>query len=233
MNNGEFEKKIGYKFKDKALLEKALTHSSYCRENGVAARDSNERLEFLGDAFFDAVIGVALYKRLEKSNEGRLTKTRAAIVCEKSLAEVGSRLTIGSFINMGKGEEMSGGRNRESIIADAMEAVIGAIYLDGGYEEVYKFVSEQFADTVENALAGKLFKDYKSQIQEELQKRGKIITITYHLDKTEGPDHDKVFYVHLECNGETLGKGSGKSKKEAEQNAAKTALERGADTYVL
>lgn len=221
MNNGDFEKKIQYTFKNKELLNKALTHSSFCREYGTEGKNNNERLEFLGDAFFDAIISVELYKLLEKVDEGKLTKTRALIVCEKSLAQVARRLDIGAYLNMGKGEEHSGGRQRESILADAVEAVVGAIYLDGGFEEVFRFVSREFAQTIEDALAGRLFTDYKTQVQEVLQKRGKKVIISYHLDKEEGPDHDKTFYVHLTCNGRVLGCGSGKSKKEAEQNAAR------------
>lgn len=225
MNNLDFEQIIKYSFKDKTLLDKALTHSSYCREHGVDAKDNNERLEFLGDAFFDAVISVELYKRLEKVDEGKLTKTRALIVCEKSLASVAAGLHIGDYLNMGKGENQSGGRQRESILADAMEAIIGAIYLDGGYEEMAKFVGREFAHTIDDALAGKLFTDYKTQVQEVLQKRGQKTEISYVTDREEGPDHDKTFYVHLVCNGKTLGRGSGKSKKEAAQNAAKATLE--------
>ena len=221
MNNGDFEKKIQYIFKDKELLNKALTHSSFCREHGTEVKNNNERLEFLGDAFFDAIISVELYKLLEKVDEGKLTKTRDLIVCEKSLAQVARRLDIGAYLNMGKGEEHSGGRHRESILADAVEAVVGAIYLDGGFEEAFRFVSREFAKTIEDALAGRIFTDYKTQVQEVLQKRGKKIIISYHLDREEGPDHDKTFYVHLSCNGKVLGRGSGKSKKEAEQNAAR------------
>ncbi len=224
MNNSDFEKKIHYTFRDKELLNQALTHSSFCREHGVTPKDNNERLEFLGDAFFDAIISVELYKRLERVDEGRLTKTRALIVCEKSLAAVALRLGIGNYLNMGKGEEHSGGRNRESILADAVEAVVGAIYLDGGYEEAYRFVSREFRGTVEDALAGKLFTDYKTQVQEVLQKRGRKTTITYQMDREEGPDHDKTFYVHLVCDGKRLGSGCGKSKKEAEQDAAKATF---------
>lgn len=225
MNNSDFEKKIQYVFNDKSLLNKALTHSSFCREHSTEAKVNNERLEFLGDAFFDAIISVELYKRLEKVDEGRLTKTRALIVCEKSLAAVAARLDIGIYLNMGKGEEHSGGRHRESILADAVEAVVGAIYLDGGFEEAYRFVSREFEQTVEDALAGRLFTDYKTQVQEILQKRGRKTTISYHLDRDEGPDHDKTFYVHLVCNGKKLGSGCGKSKKEAEQDAAKATYQ--------
>lgn len=227
MNNGDFEKTIKYQFKDKELLKTALTHSSFGRERAMQAKVNNERLEFLGDAFFDAIISVELYKRLDKVDEGRLTKTRALIVCEKSLATVGTRLKIGQFLNMGRGEENSGGRKRESIIADAVEAVVGAMYLDGGYPAVEEFVSREFQGTIDDALSGKLFADYKTQVQEALQKRGQKTLISYHLDKEEGPDHDKTFYVHLVCNGRTLGSGSGKSKKEAEQNAARVTLEEG------
>ena len=233
MNNSDFEKVIQYTFRDKELLNKALTHSSYCREHAVETKNNNERLEFLGDAFFDAIISVQLYNRLSQVDEGKLTKTRALIVCEKSLAQAARRLDIGAYLNMGKGEELSGGRQRESILADALEAVIGAIYIDGGYDEASRFVSREFAATIDDALEGKLFTDYKTQVQEALQKRGKKTVISYHLDKEIGPDHDKTFYVHLVCNCKTLGSGSGKSKKEAEQNAAKATLEGGMKTNVL
>ncbi len=233
MNNRDFEKVIQYTFRDKELLNKALTHSSYCREHDVETKNNNERLEFLGDAFLDAIISVELYNRLSQVDEGRLTKTRALIVCEKSLAQAARRLGIGDYLNMGKGEELSGGRHRESILADAVEAVIGAIYIDSGYAEAARFVSREFADTIDDAVAGKLFTDYKTQVQEALQKRGKKTVISYHLDKETGPDHDKTFYVHLVCNGKTLGSGSGKSKKEAEQKAAKATLEGGMKQNVL
>jgi len=225
VNSCDFEKIIEYRFEDKQLLEKALTHSSYCREHGVESKDSNERLEFLGDAFFDAVISEELYRRLEKVDEGKLTKTRALIVCEKSLASVAQRLGVGNYLNLGKGEEQSGGRKRESLLADALEAIVAAIYLDGGFEAMRQFVAREFATAIEDALAGKLFADYKTQVQEVLQKRGKTTKIKYVTDREEGPDHDKTFYVHLVCDGITMGKGSGKTKKEAEQNAAKETLE--------
>ncbi len=233
MNNSEFEKKIKYTFENKELLNKALTHSSCDREHRGKTVNNNERLEFLGDAFFDAVISAQLYRLLSQDDEGKLTKTRALIVCEKSLAVVARRLEIGKYINMGHGEEFSGGRNRDSILADAVEAVIGAIFLDGGYNNVEEFITREFKETVEDALEGKLFADYKTRVQETLQKRGQKTEIAYILDKEEGPDHDKTFYVHLVCNGKVLGKGSGKSKKEAEQNAAKATLERSIDKNVF
>ena len=225
MNNHDFEEIIKYSFRNKMLLEKALTHSSYCREHGMESKDSNERLEFLGDAFFDAVISEELYRRLEKVDEGKLTKTRALIVCEKSLAAIAQKLNVGEHLNLGKGEDHSGGRKRESILADALEAIVAAIYLDGGFEAMKTFVAREFATAIDDALAGKLFTDYKTQVQEVLQKRGKNTKIRYVTDREEGPDHDKTFYVHLVCDGKTMGSGSGKSKKEAEQNAAKETLE--------
>ncbi|HKM28561.1 MAG TPA: ribonuclease III [Anaerovoracaceae bacterium] len=227
MNNSEFEQIIGYKFNDPELLNCALTHSSFCRENDKAVKENNERLEFLGDAFFDAIISVELYNRLPEVNEGRLTKTRALIVCEKSLATEGMKLTIGQYLNMGKGEVHSGGRYRESIIADAMEAVIGAIFIDGGYDAAKGFVLSNFTKTIDDAVDGKLFADYKTEVQEALQLKGQKTVISYELDREEGPDHDKTFYVHLICNGRKLGSGSGKSKKEAEQNAARATLLKG------
>ena len=224
MNNSNFETMIQYSFRDRELLNQALTHSSFCREHTATSRDNNERLEFLGDAFLDAIISAELYKRLEKVDEGKLTKTRALIVCESSLAAVAVRLKIGQHLNLGKGEEHSGGRKRDSILADAVEAVIGAIYLDGGYEEAYRFVAREFQTTIEDALAGRLFTDYKTLVQEALQERGRKTTIFYRLDREEGPDHDKTFYVHLVYNGKKMGHGTGKSKKEAEQNAAKATF---------
>ena len=230
-NRKQFEEVIGYKFNDRQLLDKALTHSSYVKENGQSKLYDNERLEFLGDAFLDAIIGEALYKRLPSAEEGNLTKARASIVCERSLAEAGRRLSIGEHMLFSRGEEKSGGRNRDSILADGMEAVIGAIYLDGGYEEAQNFVLRIFQDSLQAAGEGKLSnRDYKSEIQDHLQGNG-ILDIHYALEKEEGPDHDKRFSVRLEICGKTAGRGSGKSKKVAEQNAAKDAIERGMDVF--
>lgn len=224
MNIKEFEKTIDYKFKNKKLLERTLTHSSYNREKNTRHQD-NERLEFLGDAFFDAIISAELFKKMEDSTEGRLTKTRALIVCEDSLAGVARKIGVGRHILMGHGEELTGGRERNSTLADAMEAVIGAIYLDGGYKAARDFVLRKFDDIINEAVEGRLFSDYKSEIQEVLQKSGHNKPIVYEIDREEGPDHDKTFFVHLSYNGRILGKGKGKSKKEAEQSAAKTALD--------
>ena len=220
----EFEQKIGYQFQNRNYLETALTHSSFNREKNTKHQD-NERLEFRGDAFFDAVISVELYERLKHVTEGKLTKTRALIVCESALAQVARGYELGSYLNLGHGEDTGGGRHKDSILADSMEAVIGAIYLDGGYQAMQNFVKKSFSRMIDQAIDGKLFSDYKSEVQEILQGKGKPVTIAYETDREEGPAHDKTFFVHLSCNGEIMGKGIGKSKKEAEQNAAKQTLE--------
>ncbi|HIV80185.1 MAG TPA: ribonuclease III [Candidatus Avanaerovorax faecigallinarum] len=244
MNSEEFQQIIKYRFRDGSLLEQALTHSSFCRENCRAAdkcgaygvfaenRKNNERLEFLGDALFDAVISDVLYNRVADVDEGQLTRLRALIVCENSLAETAKRLELGRFLNLGKGEERSGGRRRASILADAMEAIIGAMYIDGGFSAVQEFIRREFKKTIDDAVEGRLFYDYKTRIQEVLQKHGSA-DINYVLDKTSGPDHDKTFYVSLIADGKLLGKGKGKSKKEAEQHAARDAVTGGKKQDVL
>lgn len=226
MNRKEFEKVIGYTFRNPEYLERALTHSSYNKEKNTHHKD-NERLEFLGDAFFDAIVSVELFHRMGPVTEGMLTKTRAQIVCERSLAENARRLNLGKYIYLGHGEDSAGGRKKDSILADAMEAIIGALFMDGGYAAAQRFVVEVFNDTIDKAANGKLFSDYKSEIQEVLQAKGRGAQIIYEIDREEGPAHNKTFYVHLEYNGQILGCGSGKSKKEAEQNAAREALKRG------
>lgn len=224
MNNLEFEKNINYVFKNHDYIEKALTHSSFIQDKSERCEKDNERLEFLGDAIFDAIISEELFFKLPGVPEGKLTKIRASIVCEKSLAEQSRKLEIGKFLMLGKGEERMGGRERDSILADAMEAVIAAIFLDAGFDAAKKFVLETFAGTIQDALSGKLTKDYKTELQERLQVNGDV-KIIYNTDKEEGPDHDKTFYVSLYADGRKLGEGIGKSKKEAEQKAAKYALE--------
>lgn len=232
MNELKFQDKIQYSFHDIGLLKTALTHSSFVNESkcGQGSYDknnlNNERLEFLGDAIFDAIISDALYRKLGRVEEGVLTKLRATIVCERSLAQIARNLSLGEHIFLGKGEEYTGGRNRNSILADAMEAIIGAIYLDGGFDAAKTHVLSIFHDTIEAAMSGKLHSDYKTQIQEILQAKGEA-DIHYVLEKEEGPDHNKTFYVNLIYNGKNIGNGSGRTKKKAEQNAAKEAIERG------
>ena len=221
----QLEDRLGYRFNDVSLIRKAITHSSYIKEHNRSGQ-SNERLEFLGDAFFDAIIGEELYRLFPDKEEGFLSRTRAALVCEKSLAEEALRLDLGSYILLGNGEEHNGGRKRESILADTLEAVIGAVYLDGGFEAVKELVLRLFAKTIEDARHGKfVIVDYKTALQEKLQNNG-AARIRYVLLKESGPDHDKTFQVQLEVNGRPAARGTGKSKKQAEQNAAKVMLER-------
>lgn len=226
MNDSDFQKIIQYEFHDINLLKNALTHSSYINEGKSPQALNNERLEFLGDAILDAVISDYLYTRLDNVEEGELTKLRAVIVCERSLAVCGSRISIGNYLRLGKGEENSGGRKRGSIVADAVEAVIGAIYLDSGWNAVHEFVIRIFTGLIEDALSGKLHMDYKTEVQERLQSHGET-DICYVIEREEGPDHDKTFYANLIFRGSVIGSGCGRSKKEAEQQAAKQALERG------
>lgn len=223
----ELEEIIQYSFKDKSLLELALTHSSVLPRDCKDKTKSNERLEFIGDGFLDAIIGSYLYEAFPNYVEGQLTKTRSAIVCESSLARVGRANHLNRFIKLGKSEENAHGRQKDSIIADATEAVIGAIYMDGGFEEVKKFVLRVFHDVIKDGVNHKINQDYKSLLQEELQKEGNFLGTEYVLDREEGPDHDKLFYVSLVHRGKVIGRGKGKKKKDAEQEAAKEALEKG------
>lgn len=217
------QQKLGYTFRDPDLLETALTHSSYSKEHGEGAR-SNERLEFLGDAFFDAIIGEELFRIFPDREEGWLSRIRATIVCEKSLAAQARKLELGDFLLLGHGEEKSGGRRRESILADATEALIGAIYLDGGYEAVRQVVLDLFCGVIDDTRRGIfVVYDYKTHLQEVLQARG-ITDIRYQMTGEEGPDHDKTFTVTLYIDGVPSSQGRGKSKKQAEQNAAMKAL---------
>ena len=205
------EKILGYKFNNPKLLEEALTHSSFGLTDEDGVRIDSEKLEFIGDAFLDAIIGVEIYNRMPKeAKEGDLTKMRAQIVCEKSLASVGKTLDIGSYLKMGLGEEKTGGREKESLMADAVEAVIGAMYIDGGYEKTKAFVLDKFSETIDDSLMGRLIVDYKTELQERVQRAGK--TIKYVLDNTDGPDHDKTIYVHIEIDEKPYTQGIGKRK---------------------
>ena len=224
-NTQQLEAGIDYEFKDKKLLVTAVTHSSYVKEH-CKSEKSNERLEFLGDAFFDAIIGEELFKIFPNKEEGFLSRIRATLVCEKSLAKEAVNLQLGEYLLLGNGEEKSGGRFRESILADALEALIGAVYLDGGFEEVKRVVLKLFHNSIIDAKNGKyIITDYKTAIQERLQSKG-ITDIKYNLIKEIGPDHDKTFIVRLEVNGRPMSKGRGKSKKQAEQQAAEELMER-------
>ncbi|MFZ5966347.1 MAG: ribonuclease III [Bacillota bacterium] len=219
----ELEEKFNYHFQNIKILNESLTHSSYANENKKRKIKYNERLEFLGDSVLSIVISDYIYNHLNTSQEGELTKIRASIVCEPSLAACATRLSLGKYILLGKGEEITGGRERVSILADTFEAIIGALYLDGGLVEARKFILNSLRSTIEDAIHGKIFQDYKTSLQELVQSENGE-RISYEVINEEGPDHNKVFHVQVKVGEQILGKGSGKSKKEAEQHAAKEAL---------
>ncbi len=216
------EQALGVTFKDKTLLEQALRHSSAAGEMGLPRVKSNERLEFLGDAFFDAVIGEALYRALPEAEEGRLTKLRASVVCEEGLYSVAEELGLSERLALGGGHALTA-PNR-AMTADAMEAVIGAVYLDQGYETTKAMVLRLFADRIEAALSDRVRSDYKSAYQ-ELRQRAGVQDIEYRLLSETGPAHDRRFTVALVAGGAVKAEGFGRSKKEAEQMAARTAYE--------
>ena len=217
----ELEDIIGYSFNDKGLLKLAMTHSSYANEHNNSKLENNERLEFLGDAVLELTVSAFLYNEYKNVNEGELTKTRASMVCEPTLFLCAQDINLSEFILLGKGEEATGGRKRPSIVSDAMEALIGAIYLDSGIESARKFITKYILNDVEDK---KLFYDSKTILQEITQGRH-MGDICYELVSEEGPDHNKIFNVALKIGDKVVEKGSGKTKKAAEQEAAyKTIL---------
>ncbi len=220
----EFEKIIGYKFNNIKVLEESLTHSSYSNEDKAYNKVNNERLEFLGDAVLSISVSRYIFDEFPDYPEGDLTKLRAQVVCEDTLSLVAANLNLGKYLLLGKGEESSGGRERKSILADAVEAVIAAIYLDGGYKQAEKFVLSNLTEYIKLAVKGKIITDFKSYLQEYYQSKSQSCRIRYVVTKEEGPDHDKVFHVNVMVNKNVAGKGVGKNKKIAEQNAAKDAL---------
>lgn len=217
----KLEDKIQYHFKNRTLLELAMSHTSYANE--LKGKESNERIEYLGDAVLELISSEYIYKTYSKLPEGEMTKTRAYAVCEDSLAMVANKYSFSDFLQVGKCEGMTNGRYRNSILADAVEATIGAIYLDGGYEEAKKFILPNIIPQIEEYIKNGN-RDYKTQLQEKLQVRGEV-KIEYRLVDEKGPDHAKIFTVEVYCNEVLLGNGEGKSKKDAEMNAAKLALE--------
>ena len=216
----QLQNNLGYHFKNPALLARALTHSSYANERHVDTGD-NERLELLGDSVLGFITAEYIFANHRDFPEGELTKLRAYAVCEKSLFSYAEEIGLGNYLKLGKGEERTGGRTRPSVLSDAFEAVIAAIYLDGGMDEAKKFVLRFVVPYVE---AKPTFKDYKTMLQEVVQKnQGE--TLEYVLVSETGPDHDKCFTVEVHLNSNVIGRGVGGSKKKAEQNAAKEALE--------
>lgn len=209
-------------------LLQALTHSSFAHENRnhQLSLEHNQRLEFLGDAVLELVVSDYLYNKYPEYPEGALTKIRAGIVCEPSLAGIANSMNLGDFLLMGKGEERSGGRKRPSILADAMEALIGAVYIDQGMENVYSFVIEKLDPVIERVVqSGGLKTDYKTQLQELVQKKSEN-TLGYRILQESGPDHSKTFVAGVSFQGIQWGQGSGRTKKEAEQDAARHAMEK-------
>ena len=216
----ELQQKLGYEFKDESLLLRALSHSSYFNENHSTCEGSNERLEFLGDSVLGFITAENFFKNYTDFPEGDLTKLRAAMVCEKSLASFAREIQLGKYLMLGKGEVVTGGRERPSIQADAFEAVIAAIYLDGGMDEARKFVLKYIDEAIRKHRS---VKDYKTMLQEVVQRNpGEIVE--YVLAGESGPDHDKSFKVEVRLNSNIIGIGIGKNKKQAEQMAAKEAL---------
>lgn len=220
MNVAEIEERIGYHFKDSQLLQRALTHSSYANESKTKI-ENNERMEFLGDSILSLVVSDYIYHRYHL-REGDLTRIRASIVCEKALFCFAQEISLGESILLGRGEELMGGRSRPSIVSDAFEAVIAAIYLDGGLEPVREFVL-RFAKEHLDAESPLTTEDYKTLLQEVTQKNPEE-RVTYVVVKEEGPDHDKHFEVEVRLNSNVIGRGNARSKKSAEQLAAKEAL---------
>ncbi len=216
----ELQQRIGYTFKDIAYLERAMTHSSYA---GGKNNGSNERLEFLGDSVLQITVSLFLFTNMATEPEGQLTKLRASIVCENSLYSFAKKIDLGTFILLGKGEEMTGGRDRRSILADAFEALIAAIFLDGGMDAAQEFIL-RFMPSLEALKSGKVkLGDYKTILQEIIQQNPEE-RITYVISDEEGEGHHKVFHANVLLNGQRIGSGKGQSKKEAEQAAAKEAI---------
>ena len=218
----DFELKIGYNFKNIELLKTAFTHTSYANERKIS---SNEKLEFLGDAILEFVVSDYLYANYKKLKEGEMTKVRATVVCEESLHQVALKYHFDDLLYLGKGEKISGGNHKKAILADSVEAVIAAIFLDSGLEEAKKFILENLKEAIEQASKSVGQKDYKTILQEKLQKHG-TVHIEYSIIKEEGPDHDKTFVAEVKCNGKQLAVGQGNTKKQAEMEAARVALEK-------
>ncbi|MDY3985933.1 ribonuclease III [Dysosmobacter sp.] len=220
----ELEKKLNYTFRDRGLLSEALSHSSYANEHRSAGLKSNERLEFLGDSVLGFVTAEFLFAQHPDLPEGDLTRIRAALVCEQSLFEVAQKLDLGRYLKLGRGEEAGGGRKRISILADATEAVFAAVYLDGGIGAASQLIHRVLLDAEREEAVEERRRDYKTALQELVQ-RTPGRAITYQLVEETGPDHCRVFVMEVSVDGQAAGRGEGRSKKEAEQAAARAALE--------
>ena len=223
----ELLNRIGYEFRDERLLRTALTHSSYSSEHKLSYASNNERLEFIGDAYVDAAVGAELFDIMKDAPEGVLSRNRADVVREESLADAARSIGLGDYIYMGRGEEATGGRSKDSILADTFEALIGAVIIDGGYDEGRRVILSLLEDKIRLAVAGKLRQDFKTVLQEKLQEDHHSSRLKYSIVGESGPDHNKTFEVEVSVNGNVLGRGQGKSKLKAEQAAARDALSKG------
>ena len=219
----KLEQGLGYTFRNRALLENALTHSSYANENREKHIPDNERLEFLGDSILGFVVADYLYRNYPDKPEGELTRIRADLVCERNLAEAAATIELGSFLRLGHGEEQSGGRKRDSIVSDAMESVIAASYMDGGFAAAKEIIDRLILSNIPKGRPRNF--DYKTALQELVQRK-KDQQLHYELTGESGPDHDKHFEIEVLLNGQAVGHGIGSSKKRAEQAAAEAAIER-------
>ena len=220
MNFERLEKSIGYTFKDKSLLKKALTHTSYAYERNI---ESNEKLEFLGDSILEFISSKYIYNNYKNLKEGEMTKVRAEVVCENSLHKVAKLHNFSDFILVGRSETNNNGNHKPAILADSIEATIAAMYFDSGLEVAEKFIIDNIKEAIENSTKHVGMKDFKTVLQEKLQENGEV-NIKYTVIKESGPDHDKVFTVKVEVDGKELAIGEGKTKKHAEMNAAEKAL---------
>ena len=219
-NLKDFQEKIQYLFKDKGLLETALTHSSFANEHHLEKHQNNERLEFLGDAVLELVSSDVLFRRYPEKLEGELSKSRASLVCEPALAYCARKMNLGEYLRLGKGEDMTGGRDRDSILSDALEAVIGSIFLDGDILPARKFIMDFVLNDIENT---RLFYDCKTILQENVQSWSKDV-LKYELVDVSGPEHNRTFVMQIQLGDRILGQGSGRTKQAAGQNAAYQSL---------
>lgn len=221
----EFEKRLGYSFKKKEYLFRALSHKSYANENNLPPKENNERYEFLGDAVLELSISHILITTFPKYSEGELSKIRAAVVNEAQLSEIAKGIGVCDYMNLGRGEDLTGGRNKPSLLSDAYEAILGAVYIDRGFDKAGKVVKRHFTDILKDAGNKDFYKDYKTRLQEVSQSKFRQIP-RYKLVRETGPDHRKVFEVNLYIDKVLYGVGKGYSKKTAEQNAARETLDK-------
>lgn len=224
MEFSTLESKLGYTFKDSALIARALTHSTYTYESHGSSEGDNERLEFLGDCVLDLIVGDILFQSTAKYDEGVMSKMRALIVCETTLTTVARGLDIGGYMRFGKGERFSGGMEKSSNLSSALEAVIAAVYIDGGYLAAYKVAASLLDDSISKAVKGELVYDYKSRLLEYIQSIDKKAAAEFCIVREEGPDHNRTFFCEFTYKDIVVGKGAGLSKKEAEQEAAREGL---------